>query len=434
MICAFYTLGCKVNQYESRLMASYFKEAGYTEGDFSKGADVLVINSCTVTGASDQKVRQTIHKARRNCPGAVIVLSGCMPQAFPGKANQWPEADIIVGNANRKEIVSLVEAFLKNRQQAVEICEHSSLYGEESLSEFGEKTRAFVKIEDGCNRFCTYCIIPYARGRVRSKPLDTLQEEMAGLADKGYKEIVLSGINLCAYGQDIESTLSEAVKAAAESEGIRRVRLGSLEPELITRDVIKEFSGVPKLCPQFHLSLQSGCDETLKRMNRRYDTELYRKTVAMLREAFPGCAVTTDIMAGFPGETEEEFSKSLAFAEEIAFAKAHIFAYSPREGTKAAQMPNQISRAVKNKRSASMEALTDISANQFLEKQVGQSAQVLFEQTENGFITGYTPEYSKVKLANTQGISGTIREVILTGIEGECLTGELLPDDIEAKL
>ena len=423
MKCSFYTLGCKVNQYETELMAKSFKANGYKICDFGMKADVIVINSCTVTATSDQKVRQVLHKARRNFPSSVIVLCGCMPQAFPGKKDEWQDADIIMGNSNRKNVVACVEEFLKNHNKSVNIEEHAKDYLQEHISEFGDKTRAFLKIEDGCDCFCSYCVIPYARGRVRSKPLEDIENEVKALSKSGYKEVVLVGINLCAYGSDIEKNLTQAIKAAADVDGIERVRLGSLEPDLITPEIIEQWASIKKLCPQFHLSLQSGCDKTLLRMNRHYTAEGYKKIVRLLRENFENCAITTDIMVGFPGEDKTEFEQSLKTVEDIAFSQAHIFAYSMREGTRAYDMENQVTSIEKSERSNKMQELTNKSQKEFLRSQIGKQCEVLFETKIGEHYMGYTKNYCLVKIHSDTDIQGQVRNVLINSEDGEFLFG-----------
>ncbi|MFR7551312.1 MAG: tRNA (N(6)-L-threonylcarbamoyladenosine(37)-C(2))-methylthiotransferase MtaB, partial [Acutalibacteraceae bacterium] len=324
------TLGCKVNQYESEAMLSSLLKNGFSAAQDGEPADVVVLNSCTVTAESDRKVRQVFRRAKKDNPDAVMVLSGCMAQAFPEDAKRLEEADIILGTSNRARLLPDLLAFLSARQRIIDIEPHTSGEAFERLQvdSFSGRTRAFVKIEDGCNRFCSYCIIPYARGRVRSKPLEDLRGELHALAANGFREVVLTGINLSAYGQEFGLHLCDAIEAACSVPGIERVRLGSLEPEQLSEDVIRRMAKQKKLCPQFHLSLQSGCDATLRRMNRHYTADEYRTIVRNLRAAFENAAVTTDIMVGFAGETNAEFEASLAFAKEIAFAKVHVFAYS----------------------------------------------------------------------------------------------------------
>ena len=317
------TLGCKVNQYESQAMLEALLAAAFTQAAPDEAAGVVVVNSCTVTAQSDHKVRQALRRAKKDNPGAVTVLTGCMPQAFPDAAAALLEADIVLGNTKRSDLVPRLQEFLATKQRVVDIAPHVTGEPFEPLhvSEFHGRTRAFLKIQDGCDRFCAYCIIPYARGRVRSKALEDIRQEVAQLGQAGYKEVVLTGINLPAYGKELGLHLCDAVEAACEATGIQRVRLGSLEPEQLTPEVIARMASQDKLCPQFHLSLQSGCDATLRRMNRHYTTAEYGQIVGNLREAFPGCAITTDVMVGFAGETEEEFEASLSFVRKIGFSK-----------------------------------------------------------------------------------------------------------------
>lgn len=423
------TLGCKVNQYESEAMLEALLNGGFQEARPGEEADLVVVNSCTVTATSDQKVRQTLRRAKKENPGAVTVLTGCMPQAFPEEAAALLEADVVLGNARRRDLLPRVLEYLSSKQRIVDIAPHET--GEQfepmAVSAFHGRTRAFLKIEDGCDRFCSYCIIPYARGRVRSKPLEDLRAEVAALGEQGYGEVVLTGINLPAYGKELGLHLCDAVEAACQAQGIRRVRLGSLEPEQLTEDVIARMAKEEKLCPQFHLSLQSGCDETLRRMNRHYTTEEYRQIVGNLRKAFPNCAITTDIMVGFAGETEEEFEASLAFAEEIAFAKVHVFAYSRRPGTRAYDAPGQVSNKVKEERSHRMIQLTKKTQQAFLRDQVGRVEGVLFEQAkEQGVWEGYTPNYTHVLVPSGKNLAGQLLQVELLEVQGESCVGKII--------
>lgn len=423
------TLGCKVNQYETQVMLSQMCRAGFIAASCEEESDVILVNSCTVTAASDHKVRQTLHRARRAAPSAVLVLTGCMPQAFPEAAAALSDADIVLGNTSRASLVPHVQTFLRTHERIVDIGKHETGERFESMQvrEFHERTRAFLKIEDGCNRFCSYCIIPYARGRVRSKPLEELKNELAELGENGYREVVLTGINLSAYGQELGLSLCDAVEAACAVPGIARVRLGSLEPEQMDEPVIARMARQEKLCPQFHLSLQSGCDATLRRMNRHYDTAEYRRIVANLRAAFPNAAITTDIMVGFAGETEEEFQQSLAFAEEIGFAKAHVFAYSRRPGTVADKMPDQVSKKEKEERSARMIAATQRTKEAFFQTQLGRTEPVLFEQTCAPSVwEGYTSNYTPVHVVSSEIQSGELRPVLLKEAYAEFCTGSLV--------
>lgn len=422
------TLGCKVNQYESEAMLEALLAGGFQEAAFGEEADVVVVNSCTVTATSDQKVRQTLRRARKENPGAVTVLTGCMPQAFPEEAAALLEADVVLGNARRADLLPRVMEYLSSKQRIVDIAPHEK--GEKfermAVSTFHGRTRAFLKIEDGCDRFCSYCIIPYARGRVRSKPLEDIQEEVRRLGEQGFQEVVLTGINLPAYGRELGLHLCDAVEAACQAPGISRVRLGSLEPEQLTPDVIARMAKEEKLCPQFHLSLQSGCDATLRRMNRHYTTAEYCQIVGNLRAAFPGCAITTDIMVGFAGETQEEFEQSLQFAREIAFAKVHVFAYSRRPGTRAYDAPGQVPNKVKEERSRQMIQVTKTTQQAFLQAQVGKVEEVLFEQQrEQGVWEGYTRNYTHVLAPSGKDLSGQLLPVELLEVQGESCVGRL---------
>ncbi len=427
----FHTLGCKVNQYETQAMMTIMRSHGFSVGeltsDVSVGHDVIVVNSCTVTGESDRKLRQLLRRYRRTFHDAILVLTGCMPQAFPEKAAALDEADIVLGNDERRSLPKHLQNFLLNGQRIVQIGEHKKTFEPLSIDSFEGRTRAFLKIEDGCNRFCSYCIIPYARGRVRSKPLDDLQKEIAGLANNGYREVVLVGINLTAYGQDIGKTLCDAVEVACAQDGILRVRLGSLEPDMLTDDVITRLAAQPKLCPQFHISLQSGCDQTLKRMNRRYTSAEYAHVCQKLRDAFPHCALTTDVMVGFPGETEEEFEQSFQFVKSIVFSQVHVFAYSRRPGTPADKAPDQVENHTKSLRSRHMIDMCEQSRKQYMNTFLGSEQDVLLETRtdDGGRYEGYTDHYLPV-LVETDKPSGTMLKVIITEItDTACLTKEL---------
>ena len=425
----FITLGCKVNQVESEAMREALLAGGFQEAAEGQTADVVVVNSCTVTAVSDQKARQALRREKKRNPGAVAVLTGCWPQAFPQEAEDFLEADIVLGTTRRAALLPKILEYLSTKQRIVDIAPHEK--GEKfeklTISAMHGRTRAFLKIEDGCDRFCSYCIIPYARGRVRSKPLEDIKAEAALLGDHGYREVVLTGINLPAYGKDLGLHLCDAVEAACAAPGIARVRLGSLEPEQLTPGVIARMAKQEKLCPQFHLSLQSGCDATLKRMNRHYTTAEYRQIVHNLRQAFPNCAITTDIMVGFAGETDEEFAASLAFAKEIAFAKVHVFAYSRRPGTRAYDMPGQVTNKVKEDRSRQMIAATLATQRDFFAAQVGRVEEVLFEQErEKNVYEGYTRNYTPVRAASAVPLQGQVLPVEITQALEDCCLGRLV--------
>ena len=425
----FITLGCKVNQVESEAMREALLAGGFQEAAEGQTADVVVVNSCTVTAVSDQKARQALRREKKRNPGAVAVLTGCWPQAFPQEAEDFLEADIVLGTTRRAALLPKILEYLSTKQRIVDIAPHEK--GEKfeklTISAMHGRTRAFLKIEDGCDRFCSYCIIPYARGRVRSKPLEDIKAEAALLGDHGYREVVLTGINLPAYGKDLGLHLCDAVEAACAASGIARVRLGSLEPEQLTPEIIARMAKQEKLCPQFHLSLQSGCDATLKRMNRHYTTAEYRQIVHNLRQAFPNCAITTDIMVGFAGETQEEFAASLAFAKEIAFAKVHVFAYSRRPGTRAYDMPGQVTNKVKEERSRQMIAATLATQRDFFAAQVGRVEEVLFEQErEKNVYEGYTRNYTPVRAASAVPLQGQVLPVEITQALEDCCLGRLV--------
>jgi threonylcarbamoyladenosine tRNA methylthiotransferase MtaB len=385
---------------------------------------VLVINSCTVTGESDRKLRQFLRRCRRALPNAVIVLCGCMSQAYPDAAFALPEVDIVLGNAVRSDLLPKLEEYFVEKQRIYCVPAHSSVYEPLDIDDFQGRTRAFVKIQDGCNRFCSYCIIPYARGRVRSRKPEDITAELTRLAAKGYKEVVLVGINLTAYGQDCGLNIADAVDAACAVEGLERVRLGSLEPDFITDEVIDRLKAQPKLCPQFHLALQSGCDATLKRMNRHYTTAEYADLCARLRRHFPHCAITTDVMVGFPGESVEEFEESLRFVESVAFARVHIFAYSRRPGTNADRLPNQVDNSEKARRSKKMQTVCNKSAEAYAARYIDQTVSVLLETPyPDGVIDGHTDTYLTV-VVKTEKTEGTLLPVRIISCKGDVLYGE----------
>ena len=425
MRASFHTLGCKVNQYETELMKEDLIKNGYEIVSENDCPDVFIINSCTVTAESDRKTRQMVRKYRRALPNAIIVLTGCMPQAFPNEAESLDSADIVLGNGTNAKLISAINEFRLTNERQILVQPHDKEYVKSRIDTFHERTKAFLKIEDGCDRFCSYCIIPYARGRVRSKPIEEIKKEVSSLVKNGFKEVVLIGINLSAYGKESGLNLADAVEAAA-GEGIDRIRLGSMEPDQFSDDVIDRLSKVKQLCPQFHLSLQSGCDNTLKRMNRHYDTAFYRELVAKLREKFENSSITTDIMVGFAGESDDDFKTSVAFLNEIGFAKAHVFAYSVRKGTVAENLDGHISNSVKRERSAVMIENALKCQNKFLKSQLGGTYPVLFEnRTKEGFYEGYTPNYTLVKVKSDESISGKIIETELVSIDGEGCIGKI---------
>ena len=397
----FITFGCKVNQYETECMKADLLSKGFESAESADVADVILLNSCTVTSSGDSKSLYALRKLRKDRPDALIVLTGCLPQASPEIADNIPEADIIAGTKNRNLLSGMILEFLEHRKRIVEIARYGASDSFEDLvhGDFTGKTRAFVKIQDGCNQFCSYCIIPFARGRCRSKPLEVLRDELKMLADAGHREIVLVGINLAFYGMEYGLRLADAVEECCRISGIERVRLGSLEPEVISDDDLLRLSRCPQFCPQFHLSLQSGSDSVLRRMNRRYTTAEYFDLVCRIRKIFPDASFTTDIMTGFPEETEEEFVQSLEFAEKVGFAKIHVFQYSPRKGTVAEKMP-QLSKKIKAERADRLKALGSQLQEKYLRNLVGKTVPVLFErENSTEFHHGYAPDYTLIKIS-----------------------------------
>lgn len=422
------TQGCKVNQYESELMAELLTENGYHKAPDYTAAQVCIVNSCTVTATGDSKCRKIVHRIRRENPACIIVLCGCLPQAFSGQPEMFGDCDIVMGNTARRDIVAALDEFLLTRRPIVRIDRHENHEAFEPMTirGFDERTRAYIKIEDGCNRFCTYCIIPYARGRVRSKPLDDLLIEAQTLARNGYKEIVLVGINLSAYGQELDVDLADAVCAVCSVDGVERVRLGSIEPEQMTRDILTRFAAQPKFCPHFHLSLQSGCDATLKRMRRHYDTAEYARIVSAIRELFENPAITTDVMVGFVGESEEEFEQSLDFCRRLGFAKAHVFPYSVRKGTAAEKMDGHIDEHVKHLRADRMIRATAERQRDFMRSQIGLTTSVLIERSSGGVSEGYTPNYTKVRIPDSDLPFGEVVAVRITEAFDDYCVGEVI--------
>lgn len=417
------TLGCKVNSCESAAIAAAFTAAGYQPAGEGEIADIYIVNSCAVTSMSVKKARQAVSHCRAENPDGVVVLCGCYPQAYQEEAERDCDADIITGNAEKGALPAMVADYLEKKSRICCVGALSREFDESSSAADLDRTRAFIKIEDGCDRFCTYCIIPTARGRVRSR----LPEEIAGQARQaaaaGNREIVLTGINIGCYGEDIGHTPADAVMAA-QVEGIERVRLGSMEADTLTDSEIERLKGCDKLCPHFHLSLQSGSDAVLKRMKRRYTTEEYAGVVDKLRMAFPGCAVTTDIMVGFPGESDEEFAESMAFAEKIGFAGIHVFQYSIRRGTVAAMRPNQVTPQVKSARAKAMANVAERLERKFLEEQVGTVQTVLIEKsTSEEYSHGFTGSYIPVRIYGEDIPRHTLVSVRITGAQGKYCVG-----------
>ena len=416
---ALHNLGCKVNAYETEAMQQLLEENGYEIVPFKEGADVYIINTCTVTNMADRKSRQMLHRAKKMNPDAIVVAAGCYVQAKEASGEIDESIDIVIGNNKKKDLIQILDGFYEKKQgqnKAVIDINHTHEYEEMHLNKTAEHTRAYIKVQDGCNQFCTYCIIPFARGRVRSRAKEDVVREVTELAANGYQEVVLTGIHLSSYGVELENeNLLSLILAVNEIEGIKRIRLGSLEPRIITEDFVKTISGLEKMCPHFHLSLQSGCDETLRRMNRRYTSEEYYEKCMLLRKYFAHPALTTDVIVGFPGETEEEFEKSKAFIDKVDFYETHIFKYSKREGTKAAVMDNQIPEQIKTARSNELLELGQKKRIKYEEQFVGTTVEVLMEEQikidgEN-YQVGHTKEYVKVALKTEANLQNKLVDI-----------------------
>lgn len=429
MKAAIFTLGCKVNQYESQEMKTLLHENGYLIVEPNENADVYIVNSCTVTAESTRKTRQAVRRFKSLHPNSAVVLTGCVPQAFPDEATAINEADIILGNKNNINLISSLKKWFEERNNIIDIKEHQSDDKFEGIiiKEFEGHTRAFVKIQDGCNRFCSYCAIPFARGRSRSKPLDDVKKEISALALEGFKEIVFVGINLSAYGIDLGLSLTDAVKAAQATEGVERIRLGSLEPDHITKEMIETFAECDKFCPQFHLSLQSGSDTVLKRMNRHYNSAEYEELVNNLRSVFPDCAITTDIITGFPGETREEFEETVNFVKKIRFEKVHVFPYSVRKGTRAEKAEGHLPSKIKSERASELSNVAEEIRLEIFKSLAENKARVkvLFESPKNGYLHGYTPNYTPVKVKTNLPLTGKIADVIIDSCDSDSCEGHL---------
>lgn len=401
MKVAFSTLGCRVNTYETEALIELFKEEGYQIVNFEEKADVYVINSCTVTNMGDKKSRQMVHRAHRLNEDAIIAMVGCYSQIKPDEVSKIPGINIVLGTRNKKEIIYQINKFKDERRNQVSVKNvlKDKIFEDLSVKSYDNRTRAFIKIQDGCNNFCSYCLIPYARGASVSKPLPSIIEEVKSLSKNGFKEIILSGIDVSSYGKDLykDITLVRVFEEIDKIDGIERIRIGSIGPEFFTDENIKRLKSLKKLCPHFHISLQSGCNETLERMNRHYSAEEYSEAVNKLRENFPDISITTDIIVGFPGETEEEFNKTYSFLQNIKLTKTHVFKYSVREGTRAAKLPDMVSAYEKEERSKKLIELSDKLENEFINKNLGLSYNVLYEKRlDDGMYDGYTPNYIRV--------------------------------------
>lgn len=432
---ALHNLGCKVNAYETEAMQEMLEKAGYEIVPFREGADIYIINTCTVTNIADRKSRQMLHRARKMNPDAVVVAAGCYVQAQNTRENTDPCIDIVLGNNHKKDLIKVLEEYeaekaaqkesadaaeksdVRKNIQDIEEIGQTKEYEKLHLTKPGEHTRAYIKVQDGCNQFCTYCIIPYVRGRVRSRTVEDVLDEVRTLAGNGYQEVVLTGIHLSSYGIDFDGNrhLLSLIQAVHQVEGIRRIRLGSLEPGIITDEFARALSELPKMCPHFHLSLQSGCDDTLKRMNRRYTSEEYYEKCCILRRYFDNPALTTDVIVGFPGETEEEFQKSRDFVDKVNFYETHIFKYSRREGTRAAAMENQVSEQEKARRSAVFIELGEKKRKAYEQSFLGKEVEVLVEEEAviegRPMQTGHTKEYIRIAFEGDKSLKNTIVKV-----------------------
>ena len=418
---ALHNLGCKVNAYETEAMQEMLEKEGYEIVPFKEGADIYIINTCTVTNIADRKSRQMLHRARKMNPDAIVVAAGCYVQAQENEHHELDSCiDIVIGNNKKQDLIQILDEYeSKCKTEEVIDINHTNEYENLNLSRTGEHTRAYIKVQDGCNQFCSYCIIPFARGRVRSRSLEDVVQEVTTLSGNGYKEVVLTGIHLSSYGVDFEeqearkkTDLLTLILAVHEIPGIERIRLGSLEPRIITEEFAKTIAGLPKMCPHFHLSLQSGCDATLKRMNRRYTTGEYYEKCELLRKYFDHPALTPDVIVGFPGETEEEFEESKAFVDKVNFYETHIFKYSKREGTRAAVMENQVPEQIKAERSAQLIELGAKKQEAYEKEMVGKDVEILVEEPAqiNGkeVQVGHTKEYIKVALESDENLQNQI--------------------------
>jgi threonylcarbamoyladenosine tRNA methylthiotransferase MtaB len=415
---ALHNLGCKVNAYETEAMQQMLEQNGYEIVSFTEKADVYIINTCTVTNIADRKSRQMLHKAKKRNKDAIVVATGCYAQASKEQIELDDCVDIIVGNNKKKDIIAILEEYESKRElQHVIDINHTNEYEELELNSSLEHTRAIIKVQDGCNQFCSYCIIPFARGRVRSRKSESVMNEVKRLAEKGFKEVVLTGIHLSSYGVDLEKeSLLSLIVLVSKVEGIERIRLGSLEPRIITEEFAKTIAGIDKMCPHFHLSLQSGCDATLKRMNRRYSAKEYYEKCCLLRKYFDHPAITTDVIVGFPGETEEEFQITKEFVTKVNFYEMHVFKYSKRQGTKAAEMENQVGEQVKNLRSQELLNITGRQSDEYVKTLLGKELEVLMEEktTINGteYYVGHSKEYVKVVVSRKENLENKIVKCI----------------------
>ena len=411
-------------------MIQKFKEKGYNIVDSNKEiSDICIINTCTVTNIADRKSRQALRKVKEKNKNAIIVATGCYAQTYKEELEKMPEIDLVLGNEEKKDIVNYIEKFIETHKKIISVKDISTQKEFDELGEvsYTEKTRAVIKVQDGCNQFCSYCIIPYARGRIRSRKIENVISEIEKIAKNGIKEVVITGIHLSSYGKDFEENIGliDLLEEINKIDGILRIRLGSLEPKIITEDFMKRLIKLEKICHSFHLSLQSGCDETLKRMNRKYTTNEFLEITEILRKYYKDVILTTDIIVGFPGETKEEFEKTYEFLKKIKFYKTHVFPYSPRKGTIAAKMPNQITGDIKSKRSKKLIELSDINEKNYNDKLIGENVEVLFEEPKGGYIKGHTQNFILVKCKTDENFENQIKKVKIIGAETEAVIGEI---------
>lgn len=426
---AFCTLGCKVNQYETNAMKQKLIEAGYEIVEFEEPSDVYVVNTCTVTNMSDRKSRQMIRRAKEHNENAILIVTGCYAQVAKEELEQIEEIDIVLGNQEKKDILSYLEAKEIQKQKSISDVLHEKTFAEFGPTTYTDKTRAVIKVQDGCDRFCSYCIIPYARGRIRSRSPQNVVSEIQEIAKKGIKEVVMTGIHLASYGRECNPQISliDLLKQINEIDGIKRIRLGSLEPTLMQKEFIEELVKLEKICDHFHLSLQSGCNEILQRMNRRYTVEEFEEGIKLIRKNFPNASLTTDIIVGFPNETEEEFKTTYEFLKKVNFYKMHIFKYSPRKGTKAANMPNQIEGKIKEERSKKLIELSNQNQENQNRVDIGKEVEVLFEEQEGEYIKGHTSNYRMVYVKSKDTtLENTIQKVMIIDTQKENLVGTML--------
>lgn len=412
---AFTTLGCKVNLYDTEAMAELFLKRGYERVDFDEYADIYLINTCTVTNFGDKKSRQLIRRAKKQNENAIVIAAGCYAQTAVEEVKKISEVDIILGTQNRNAVVDIAESYNKENGVWVAVERLTKDFEPLEINNLKDRTRAYIKIQEGCNRYCSYCIIPYARGPVRSRKPEDVYEEVKRLAENGFKEVVLTGIHVASYGVDLENMdLIKIIKKIHNIEGIERIRLSSVEPKIITDEFIEEIKNMPKVCDHYHLSLQSGCDRTLERMNRRYTKDEYYEAVCKLRNVFENVAVTTDIIVGFPDETEEDFKESCEFAKKVKLSKIHVFPYSPKKGTKAAEYENQIPNNVKSERSAVMCGISQQLSKDFINGFIGKSMEVLFERCiGDNIYEGHTTNYITIHAKSDKDISNSIKKVVI---------------------